>query len=235
MEQITGAFAWMLFPVIVFILFIVCGLIVLLIDRTVGTGVITDQIKNPQEYTDNGKTGERIIYLTLEKLGIPENQIFRNVYIPISDNRTAEIDLIIVSKKGLFVIECKNYAGNIYGDMNRKKWIQYVGSKKSYFYNPFLQNLGHVKALKNYFKDFGEMPIIPMISTIDRGNWKVRNLKDSDYLLGYNSHLKDIYSAIPDSSIMAEHWNKITLMLSERSRPGEEIAQKHIENVSSIR
>ncbi|MBQ7529857.1 NERD domain-containing protein, partial [bacterium] len=52
----------------------------------------------------------------------------RNVYIR-TPNGTTEIDLIVLSRKGLLVFECKNYNGNIYGDGRRKKWIQYLGRK----------------------------------------------------------------------------------------------------------
>lgn len=98
----------------------------------------SDRFKNPEEYKDAGSTGERIIYTTLrDKIHIPEKQILRNVYIPTADGKTSEIDLLVVSRKGLLVFECKNYAGNIYGDMKRKKWIQYLGKQKNFFYNPF--------------------------------------------------------------------------------------------------
>ena len=96
----------------------------------------SDKFKNPEEYKDVGSAGERAVYLMLrDQFHIPENQIFRNVYIPAKNGNTAEIDILVVSKKGLLVFECKNYAGNIYGDINRKKWIQYLGNTKSFFYN----------------------------------------------------------------------------------------------------
>ena len=95
-----------------------------------------NRLKQPEEWQSTGSSGEQIIFLTLnKKLHIPENQILRNVYIPTENGKTSEIDLLVVSKKGLFVFEVKNYAGNIYGDTKRKKWIQYLGKKKSFFYN----------------------------------------------------------------------------------------------------
>lgn len=43
-----------------------------------------DKLKHPEEWQDAGTAGERILYTTLVKqFKIPENQIFRNVYIPI--------------------------------------------------------------------------------------------------------------------------------------------------------
>lgn len=160
-----------------------------------------DKLKHPEEWQDAGTAGERILYTALVKqFKIPENQIFRNVYIPREGGKTAELDLVVLSRKGIFIFECKNYAGNIYGDGKRSQWVQYVGNKKSYFYNPLLQNKNHVKYLKNFLaKSVIEVPIIPILSTIARGNWKIKNLGNDDYVLGINYHFKDIYESLPDS------------------------------------
>ena len=187
------------------------------------------RFKNPEEYKDAGSTGERIIYTTLrDKIHIPEKQILRNVYIPTADGKTSEIDLLVVSRKGLLVFECKNYAGNIYGDMKRKKWIQYLGKQKNFFYNPFLQNKNHVKHLKKYLEQFGDLPSYPFVTTISRGKWKVRNLGPNDYFLGYNCHLIDIYNTLPDSGLIIKHYSSIMNRLIPLSRPNEEVKKQHI-------
>ena len=189
-----------------------------------------DKFKNPEEYKDAGSAGEREVYLILcDKFHVPENQIFRNVYIPTTNGKTAEIDILVVSKKGLLVFECKNYAGNIYGDMNRKKWIQYLGNTKSFFYNPFLQNRSHISHLKSYLKHYGDLPAISLVTTTERGYWKVKNLKPTDYLLGYNSHLSDVLNMTSDSALMAQHFNAILQTITPLSRPDKSIQQSHIE------
>lgn len=163
---------------------------------------------------------------------MPENQILRNVYIPTSDGKTSEIDLLVVSKKGLLVFECKNYGGNIYGDAKRPKWIQYLGRKKSYFYNPLMQNRTHVRHLKKYLEEFGDLPAISMVVTITRGNWKVKNLAPDDYVLGVNCHLKDILSSLPDSELMAQSFAAILAKMRPLARPSDEVRQKHIEDIN---
>ncbi len=191
-----------------------------------------DKIRHPEEWTDEGKSGEQIIYRTLiDQIHVPKNQILRNVYVPTTGGKTSEIDLLVVSKKGLLVFECKNYAGNVYGDAQRNKWIQYLGKKKSFFYNPFMQNRSHVKHLKKYLEAYGDIPIIPMVTTITRGNWKVKNYGPEDYLLGYNSHLKDILAKTPDSELMARHFKAIIAKLQPLSRPDETVRQEHIEQI----
>ena len=207
-------------------LLIVAGLIWLFADHGI------DKLKNPKEWKDAGSSGEQIIYTTLrDKIHVPENQILRNIYVPAEKGKTSEIDLLVISKKGLLVFECKNYAGNIYGDMRRNKWIQYVGKKKSYFYNPFLQNRSHVKHLRKYLEQYGDLPIISFVTTISRGNWKVKNLGPDDHFLGYNCHLKNVLAETPDSELMAQHFKAILSKLSPLSRPGESIKEKHISQI----
>ena len=214
------------FAITAVILFIIAGLIWLFACHGI------DKIRHPEEWTDEGKSGEQIIYRTLiDQIHVPENQILRNVYVPTTDGKTSEIDLLVVFKKGLLVFECKNYAGNVYGDAQRNKWIQYLGKKKSFFYNPFMQNRSHVKHLKKYLEAYGDIPMIPMVTTITRGNWKVKNYGPEDYLLGYNSHLKEILAKTPDSELMAQHFKAIMAKLQPLSRPDEAVRQEHIEQI----
>ena len=214
------------FAITAVVLFIVAGLIWLFACHGI------DKIRHPEEWTDEGKSGEQIIHRTLiDQIHVPENQVLRNVYIPTADGKTSEIDLLVVSKKGLLVFECKNYAGNVYGDAQRNKWIQYLGKKKSFFYNPFMQNRSHVKHLKKYLEVYGDIPMIPIVATITRGNWKVKNYGPEDYLLGYNSHLKEILAKTPNSELMAQHFKEIMAKLQPLSRPDEAVRQEHIEQI----
>ena len=193
-----------------------------------------DKIRHPKEWKDKGSSGEQIVYrMLVDNIHVPENQILRNVYVPAGNGKTSEIDLLVISKKGLLVFECKNYSGNIYGDATRDKWIQYLGKKKSFFYNPFMQNRSHVKYLKKYLEDYGDLPAIPMVSTITAGKWKVKNYGPEDYLLGYNCHLKDILAKTPDSELMAQHFKAIMAKLQPLSRPDESIRKEHIEQIKN--
>ncbi|MBR3320019.1 NERD domain-containing protein [Candidatus Saccharibacteria bacterium] len=196
-----------------------------------------DRIKNPKEWQTAGSSGERILYNTLRKeLKIPESQILRNVYIPAKTGKTSEIDILVVSKKGIFVFECKNYGGRIYGDASLSKWIQYIGKKKNYFYNPLSQNKKHAKCLKEFLgKECEEIPVVPLVSVISRGNWKVKNLTPTDYFLGLNCHFEDIYNNLPDSQLMAKHFKKILEKLTPLSRPSEEVKKTHIEQTNALK
>lgn len=95
-----------------------------------------------------GFWGERWVKDELNKLPKTNYKILNN--ITISDEKGIhQIDHIVVSKYGIFVIEMKNYYGLIRGNEYWDYWMQYVGKNKRTFKNPIYQNYGHIKALAN--------------------------------------------------------------------------------------
>lgn len=76
--------------------------------------------------------------------------------------KSTQLDHLIVSPFGIFVIETKNHKGFIFGDMNSKVWTQvlkgengaraYNGKAHFSFYNPVSQNWGHVQELSKQIK-----------------------------------------------------------------------------------
>jgi len=83
-----------------------------------------------------------------------------NVYVPMNNGKTTEIDLLYITKVGIFVIESKNYKGWIFGTDTNKNWTEVLytrktwtnpnGSEKHSFYNPIMQNNTHINWLKRY-------------------------------------------------------------------------------------
>jgi hypothetical protein len=214
---------WALSIIIVVVTAIFCLIVWLFFDHGV------DKLRNRNEWKNPGISGERTLYLNLtDKLHIPEKQILRNVYIPNGKGGTSEIDLLVVSKKGIFVFECKNYGGRIYGDMKRKQWIQYIGKKKNHFYNPFLQNQTHCKNLEKFISKYKNIPVVSLVTTIARGEWKIRNLGPKDYFLGYNCHFKDIYESMPICESMSSAFKPILDTLTPLSRPDQKVVEDHI-------
>lgn len=97
-----------------------------------------------------GSEGEKTIFSELQRLP-GQKKIYMNSYIPKENGGTSEIDLIMVSEYGVFVIESKNYGGVIKGNSVNQKWVQTFNNKSEFkFYNPILQNKSHIAALDNY-------------------------------------------------------------------------------------
>lgn len=91
-----------------------------------------------------------------------ESESFDNVILKTPDG-TTQIDHIIISIYGIFVIETKDYKGWIFGDEHQKKWTQSLigprkfsifgrrhSSIKYKFQNPLHQNYKHMKAVQNF-------------------------------------------------------------------------------------
>lgn len=100
-----------------------------------------------------GKTGEFNFAKELDhfKRTIPLTQSFHNILIPVGDGFT-QIDHIIVSPKGVFVIEQKHFSGWIFGSQFDKEWTQVLNGKKFPFQNPLRQNTLHTKAITEFLK-----------------------------------------------------------------------------------
>ncbi len=75
---------------------------------------------------------------------------------------TSQIDHIIISKYGIFVIETKFYSGIITGSEYGEKWTKNVYGHKYRFRNPLKQNYGHVKSLQKLL-NVPESCFIPVV------------------------------------------------------------------------
>lgn len=96
-----------------------------------------------------GKIGEAIVNAT--NTLVLDKEIYvpvKDVTLQLSDGSTTQIDHILVSKYGLFVIETKNIKGWIFGGEHQKEWTQQIFKQKNKFQNPLNQNYRHLKALE---------------------------------------------------------------------------------------
>lgn len=100
-----------------------------------------------------GKAGEDQLAKVLEE--IPDVYVLRNLYIPCGKDRTVEIDCLLASRKGLFVIECKAWNGvAIRGSERFNDWSVRATwkSKPIHYYSPIRQNAAHIHKLVRYLK-----------------------------------------------------------------------------------
>lgn len=93
-----------------------------------------------------GKWGEKRISSKLLSLS-NEYHLFDNVYIE-AEGRSVQIDHVIISRYGVFVIETKNYTGWIFGTDQAEYWTKNVYGTKFQFRNPLKQNYSHMKSLQ---------------------------------------------------------------------------------------
>ena len=97
---------------------------------------------------DKVDEGEAIVHTMLtRKLDQAQYRVYRDIILPTADG-TTQIDHIVVSRYGIFVIETKNYSGWIFGNEYDPKWTQRIYKKSSKFQNPLRQNYKHVKTVE---------------------------------------------------------------------------------------
>lgn len=75
--------------------------------------------------------------------------VYNNLIIP-SNNGTTQIDHLVVSVNGLFIIETKNKDGWIFGSRDQKQWTQTFYNKKYRFQNPLHQTYRQKKVLSSF-------------------------------------------------------------------------------------
>jgi len=76
---------------------------------------------------------------------------FHNVIV-LGKSGTTQIDHLLVSVYGLFIVETKNKTGWIFGSENQAKWTQTLYKKKYSFQNPLRQTFRQNIVLSEYLR-----------------------------------------------------------------------------------
>lgn len=146
---------------------ILLGLFIFILIITIITEIYQPVIK--------GHIGESRVSGILAALPLGEYCVINDVMLK-TERGTTQIDHVVVSKFGIFVIETKNYTGWITGSEYSEKWTKNVYGNKYYFYNPIRQNYGHIKALSNLL-GLPENHFIPIVVFSDSAELRVNSNK----------------------------------------------------------
>jgi hypothetical protein len=189
---------------------------------------------------DLGRYGEFLIYDYLKEMELEGAKFLFNIYIPTCNNKTTEIDVIMITTQGIFVFESKNYSGWIFGTETQRKWTQslhigYGDTQKEHFFNPIMQNEYHIKYLKDLLNvDTNFYSIVVFSNDCEFKN--ITRKSDSTAHLIYRSELyKTIqYIKIINTNVLSildieTLYNK----LYPYSQVDEETKIKHITNLGS--
>lgn len=93
--------------------------------------------------------GEALVsHVIRSHFGSPDYHLMNHVTIQLDDGST-QVDHILVSRRGVFVIETKDFNGWIFANAADATWTQVLFRKKFKFQNPILQNYRHVRAVQS--------------------------------------------------------------------------------------
>lgn len=118
----------------------------LLVLLAVGAAFLYFYLNSP---TVIGAEGERRVNATLSrKLDEQDYTLLEDLTLPTRQG-TTQVDHIVLSRFGVFVIETKNMSGWIFGGETQASWTQVMRRHKSKFQNPLRQNYHHVKVVQD--------------------------------------------------------------------------------------
>lgn len=127
-----------------------------------------------------GKIGEVTTSFILKRLNKSKYRVINNVVLNIG-GKTSQIDHVVISNFGVFVIETKNQKGWILGGEHSEYWTQVIYKRKDKFYNPIRQNQGHVFALRHFLQEYPSIRFVPIVVFFTNATIKVKTTSEVVY------------------------------------------------------
>lgn len=168
------------------------------IKRRILTPLKERKLINHVTTCNRGESSERQVILELLKEGINPKAIFHDLYIEKPNGEYSQIDVAVATKSGIIVFEVKEYSGWIFGNEYQKYWTQILayGRVKNRFYNPVMQNSGHIRAIKHYLTQNPDIPFYSVI--VFFGNSEFRDITcnaDNTFII-YPQSIRQVVSDI---------------------------------------
>ena len=184
------------------------------------------EYKSYKNYNEvSGEFGERQIALILNSLPQEYYHTFNNIYL-YRNGMTNQIDHVVISPYGIFVIETKNFKGWIYGSDNSEYWTENMYGKKYEFYNPIKQNYSHIRALQQLLK-ISINNFIPIVVFSEEAVLKCKTTENVIYSFELKKFIESFQKPILDISKV----EKISEKLLNYNIDSEKIKEIHIKNV----
>ena len=228
---------------IIFLVLVVAG-IVIIVSEIVSFHTSTYKKKTNKKSLlaillfNKGAIGEYLIYDALKKYEKKGAKFFFNLYVPKENGDSSEIDVVMVNGCGVYVFESKNYSGWIFGNSRDQYWTQSLrsgkGTVKNRFFNPVMQNAGHIKALAPILGDDVTFHSFIVFSnrcelkkiTVDNG--KIKVLKRENLKSAVSS-----CEAESEKTLGRDGIDRICSILSNFEHPDEATKQAHDTQVSN--
>ena len=175
-----------------------------------------------------GKRGENRVRRIIGKTQEGLRYVF-NDYKIVDEGMSCQIDHILINQNGVFVIETKNYSGNIYGTDEQREWTQVLayGKVKNKIYNPVKQNNTHLYRIRKILPK--EFPLVSIVVFVQNNTQHI-NSKVAIPLYSLYDHIEK-NGGITLSSEKIEEAAK----LLQEAQATEITKKEHIENIQLMR
>lgn len=136
-----------------------------------------------------GLMGEMLVNFAANvRLDKNKYHLLKNVTLPTEDG-TTQIDHVVVSEYGVFVIETKNMKGGIFGSEHGKDWTQNIFGHKNTFQNPLRQNHKHKKTIESTL-GIDESKLFSVIVFVGDSTFKTQMPPNVTYAGGFVRYIK---------------------------------------------
>jgi len=169
-----------------------------------------------------GRRGETRVERELRRLDPSDYRVFHDLLLE-AQGRSSQIDHVILSRYGIFVVETKNYSGWIHGAENSRYWTQSIYHYKLRFPNPIKQNWSHIYALKDILRDFHGVVFHPIV--VFAGGAELKNVYSTVRVI----YLEDLVAAIrqTDETVMSDEQVSMIAETLELLNVTDRVARKH--------
>lgn len=155
--------------------------------------------------------------------------ILNNVILRTKNEKTVQIDHIVISIYGIFVIETKNYKGWIFGNEAAENWMQIIYREKNQFRNPVKQNWSHIYALKELLSDFPNAKFIPIVAFSI--NADLKKINSSVPVIYETKILRTIEKESKEEILSHDEIEKIFRIIESSNIESKETEKEHVENI----
>lgn len=189
-----------------------------------------------------GELGEYKITIQLSQLS-KEYKVLNDILLPNPKAKSgySQIDHVVLSPHGIFVIETKNFQGTIYGSPDYKQWLV---NGKFKFMNPFVQNYGHIECIKTLVGPKFKDAFVSIVSFTKRCTFKTdlsyRKIQSSELII-YDVELTEtikrkeavIKLKNPISLMSTDEIEECYALIAQANIVKEEIRRLHIDSLKN--
>lgn len=169
-----------------------------------------------------GMWGEKLVNYHLVPLLRENEYLLANLLLPLKSGHKTELDCVLVSRKGIFCIETKNWVGHISGTDDDEYWHQkyddsYTEDRDRR--NPVKQNEGHCAILERKLHNNYQVDNIVIFANLEDGCGI-----ESEYVFTVHS-FKDYYRELNDDELSPSQIKAVYEMLRPFVATPEELKQ----------
>jgi nuclease-like protein/topoisomerase-like DNA binding C4 zinc finger protein len=170
-----------------------------------------------------GRRGERRISQVLSTLDPSRFNVLNDVLIA-SSKGSSQIDHLVFSRRGIFVIETKNLDGWIHGSETSQNWTQTIYRTRNQFLNPIRQNIFHIHALQEALKFHSHIQMYSIV--VFAGSGELKNVKVDTPVI-YANELISLIESTGTDVLSSEQVQDLYNRVQGKTLVGKEARKRH--------